>query len=455
MISSSENNECYLFYGVSGAGKSSTINTLCGRVACDVGQGAGSATKHCKLIRIEKQASIFHGKVLMDMPGFNDTRPEENLVTMFTRIKLDFLRSKIKQVKCIIFVVSILDSRTDHYRLFAQFLGKLFSQEEVQKNALILLTKGDELAPSAKEKRIIKIKENLSDLENNYNWSMETVEWSNEDPSSDQESKLYDVISKCSGFDATAVLKEEERKIDEEVEKQYEATENINIVKHEEKMELQEFKVDQEVEENLVVQCDEVRETYIPAQKSRNRYPVTKTIHFTGQMIGSNNFGGALARGAAGLGGVIGSNYIVCGLAGRQTKKQIKKVEFEEKVISVLFDKDADDVHLLDKLFYQISTDNPKLVTVVAEFSWGGSPQTTWDFDLSVTAVLEREYTVRDAYKETKIIPKQRVETIKKVVTNIDKRMVKVADAYEEKLYKRTKEDIKKSIIDNRIFKMT
>lgn len=41
------------------------------------------------------------------------------------------------------------------------------------------------------------------------------------------------------------------------------------------------------------------------------------------------------------------------------------------------------------------------------------------------------------------------------MVTDIDKRLVTVADAWEEKIYKRTREEIEKSIIHARILRMT
>ena len=455
-MSSSQLNECYLFFGVSGAGKSATINQLCRAEKCKLGDGATSETQNCKLVHVDNQCSLFHGKSLLDMQGYNDTRPDENQGKIFEMTKLYFLGSRIEKVKCIIFVINMADAKTNFYLRFIAFLKQLFSEEQVTNNMIALLTKGDKLTPSEKENKLANIKANLVDIENRQGYKMETVEWSNQQPLPGQEEKLSAAISKLQGFDPKAALQAEAKKIDDAVAKLYEAKENINIVKHAAKMELKEFKVTREVEENVPIQCDEVVENIIPAEKETSTMKVEKTVHFQGQFgPGGESVGGSLYRGIARVGGILGTNYAVMAFAGRDTKTQTNVVEFTDKVLSVTFDKTADDIFLLDKLDYQIKADNPKSVIVTAVFSWGGGVVLTWDFDVKVTATIEHETLVKEAYKKKIVIPKQRIEKVKKTVTDIDKRLVPIADAYEEKLYKRTKEEIRKSIIDDQILKMT
>ena len=456
MACSPHSNECYLFFGVSGSGKSTTINRLCRAEKCKEGDGETSETQNCKLVHVDDNRSIFYGKSLLDMQGYNDTRPDENQGKIFEMTKLYFMGSKIEKVKCIIFVINMSDAKTNFYLRFIAFLKQLFSEEQVTKNMIALLTKGDRLSPSEKENKLSNIKANLSEIENRQGYTMEVVEWSNRQPLPNQEEKLLAAISKLRGFDPTAALQAEAKKIDDEVEKLYQAKENINIVKHEAKMELQEFKVDREVEENIPMQCDEVVENIIPALKETRPMEVEQVIHFEGQFgPGGNTAGGGLLRGITRIGGIVGTNYLVAGLVGRNKITQTENVEFTGKVLNVTFNKTADDIFLLDKLHHQISATNPKCVIVIAEFSWGGGVVLTWDFDLTVTATIEREVVVKEAYTKKIIVPKQRIEKVKKTVTDIDKRLVPIADAYEEKLYKRTKEEIRKSIIDDRILQMT
>ncbi|CAF1452371.1 unnamed protein product [Adineta steineri] len=321
---------------------------------------------------------------------------------------------------------------------------------------IALLTKGDRLSPNEKEKKLANIKASLLEIENKKGYTMEIVEWSNEHPLPNQEEKLSDAIEKLDGFDPMEALEAQEKEIEDEVEKLYNAKENITIIKHAAKQDLEEFKVDREVEENLVVQCDEVVEKVIPVQKETRTLEIRKMIHFNGEFgPDSNDELGGAKHGFTRLGGIIGTNYLVCGLTGREEKTQTKQVEFPGKVISVRFDKSADDVHLLDELNYTIDPSPMGYVTVTAKFSWGGSVVMTWDFDLKVTATVEDTVVVKEEYRDKIVVPKQRIEAMKKIVTDIDKRMVEVAPAYEQKIYKRTKEEIKKSIIDDQILRMT
>lgn len=455
-MSSSHVNECYLFFGVSGAGKSATINRICRSQKCKEGDGETSETQNCKLVHVDDEDSIFYGKNLLDMQGYNDTRPNENQGKIFEMTKLYFMGSRIGKVKCIIFVINMSDAKTNFYLRFIAFLKQLFSEEQVTKNMIALLTKGDRLTAEEKKHKLDNIKANLSEIENKQGYTMKMVEWSNQQPLLDQEKKLLIAISKLPGFDPTTALQAEAKKIDDAVEKLYEAKENINIVMHEAKMELQEFKVNREVEENIPIQCDEVTEDVIPAEIETNTVQVEKTIHFEGQFgPGGNSIGGSLYRSIARVGGIVGTNYAITAFTGRETKTQTEEVEFTDKVLNVTFDKTPNDIFLLDKLDYEIRAGNPKRVIVTADFSWGGGVVLTWDFDLKVTATTEHTIIVKEAYKKKLVVPKQRIETVKKTVTDIDKQLVVIADAYEEKLYKRTKEEIRQSIIDDQILKMT
>ena len=132
MTSASDDEVC-IFFGVSGAGKSSTINTLCGEVKCSIGDDESSETQNCKLVQVHRWNSVFKGKHVLDMQGFNDSRVGQSPAKIFERAKLYFLLSKIVHVKCVIFVISMMDARTDFYEKFANFLRQLFTKENVQK----------------------------------------------------------------------------------------------------------------------------------------------------------------------------------------------------------------------------------------------------------------------------------------------------------------------------------
>ncbi|CAF1143002.1 unnamed protein product [Adineta steineri] len=79
----------------------------------------------------------------------------------------------------------------------------------------------------------------------------------------------------------------------------------------------------------------------------------------------------------------------------------------------------------------------------------------SWDFDLKVTATLEQTVVTRPEYTNKIVIPKQRIEKIIKNVTDTEQKLIIVKEAYEEKIYKRTKEEIKKSLIQERINKLS
>jgi hypothetical protein len=321
---------------------------------------------------------------------------------------------------------------------------------------LVLLTKGDRLSVKEKEKKLANINENIVEIENRYGYSMKMVEWSNEQPLHNQEKNLLAAASKLSGFDPTAALQAEEKKIDAEVEKQYEAKENITIVKHDEKMDLEEFRVDREVEENIPLQCDEVAENIIPAVINTCQIEVEKIVYFEGHITAEPpGVGRTLVSGLLKVGGLIGTNYIATEIIGRQTRTQTQHLVFEDPVLAVTFNKSPNDIYLLDKLDYTIDSNDRRQVTVTANFSWGGGVILSWDFDLTVTATVEHTTVVKAGYIDKIVVSKQRIEKVTKTVTDIDKRMIVVEDAYEERLYKRTKEEIRKAIIDDLIIKMT
>jgi GTP-binding protein EngB required for normal cell division len=318
-------NECYLFFGVSGAGKSSTVNQICGEKKCTEGDGEASETRNCKLVRVENKVSIFHGKSLLDMQGYNDTRPEENQKKLFEMTKLYFVGSGIRIVKCIIFVVNMSDTKTDFYLRFIGFLKQLFSEEQVTKNMIVLLTNGDRLSKDAKEKKLANIKKNIIDIEEKKGYSMGIVEWSNVEPLPNQEKNLLFAISKLPGFDPGEVLQGEAKKIEDEVEKRYEEEDNITIINHAAKTELQEFKIDRVVEDIVPLQWDEVEERIIPAQKETRHVEFHKMVHFQGAFINeSQGIDGALSRGFIRIGGVLGSNYVVTAIQGRQERITIR-----------------------------------------------------------------------------------------------------------------------------------
>lgn len=456
MAYSLQSNECYLFFGVSGAGKSATINKICRETKCEVGDGETSETSNCKLVSVDNKNSIFYGKNLLDMQGYNDSRPNENQEKIFEMTKLYFMGNNIQKVKCIIFVVSMSDARTNFYLRFIDFLNGLFSNEQVTKNMIVLLTKSDRLSSDERQRKFENIKANIAEIENKKGYTMEIVEWSNANPLLDQEKKLLTTISKLPGFNPTQALQTELKKIENEVEKQYQAQENITVVKHAAQQELKEFKKDRIVEEFVPVRCDEVIEKNIPAQKEIRQIEVRQTTHFQGELFCQGDSAAAgIMRGLGRIGGIVGTNYLLTGFTGRDTKVQTKRLQFDGKVISVKLSKTADDVVLLDALGYTIDSQDPRCVTVTAKFSWGGGVVMTWDFDLEVTATVEQNVVLKDSYTDKVVVAKERIETKTKTITDVDKQLIEVAPAREEKIYKKTKDEIRKSIIHERILKMT
>ncbi|CAF0960839.1 unnamed protein product [Adineta steineri] len=453
--------EANLLFGVSGSGKSSTINYLCGETKCEAGDAESSVTQNCKLVRVECKNSSFCGKYFLDMQGYNDTRPEHNQAKIFETMKLYFLESDITTIKSIIFVTSIMDSRTNFYRRFAEFLGHLFQQDQVESNAIVILTKGDLFKKvEEKEKKIENIRNSLKELQAKHGWPIiQVIEWSNEKEESlpDQEQKLYNAIKQLDGFNLKTVLQEVENEIDLEVQKFYDSPDNIITVKHDAKQELQDFKIYRQVEDHIAINCDRIEDITVPAQTEVRTLTAEKLVHFSRHIAGPDmeGFGNTLFKAIAPVGGILGTNYLISALTGRDYVTQTKDLQFDHKVTNITFDKTSADIRLLDRLNYTIDPQDQRQVKVSAEFSWGGSPVMSWDFDLKVTATLEQTVVTRPEYTNKIVIPKQRIEKIIKNVTDTEQKLIIVKEAYEEKIYKRTKEEIKKSLIQERINKLS
>ena len=447
------NNEVILFFGTSGSGKSSTINTISGKQQCNVGDSGTSQTKGCQMVDINRPTSKFNGKKILDMQGYYDTRVGESTDKLFQKIKLYFLQSDITKVRAIIFVISLSGDRTNYYNKFAEFLGQLFTEREVTKNAIVLATKGDRLDEDEKNDSLNRIKEDLLYLRNDIGWSMEVIEWSNKTPLIKQEEKLFESISKMSGFDPKRILKDLENEINAEAQRQYESADNIYIVNHEAKQELKETKVNREVEDFVTVDCSQTVEKMIPDELEEQLFTSEKIVHFKGHMTKEGGFLYTIANTGVRINSILGINKAVASIVGDQIKTETKTVEFSDTIVSVTFDKTPEDIHLLEELSW--SNVNNNTVQITAKFSWGGSVVLTWDFDLKVIATLRRTVVKRAGYKDIIVVPKQKVEKVIKTVTDIDKQLVTVQEAYQEKVHKRSFDDIKKSIISGKIMKLT
>ncbi|CAF2879821.1 unnamed protein product [Rotaria sp. Silwood2] len=448
-MNSSTNKEVYVFFGVTGAGKSSTINTLCGETKCKVGEDETSETQNCKLVEVDCPKSIFHGKSLLDMQGYNDTRPEQNQSTIFNMTKLYFLKSSITCVKCFIFVVNMSDTKTDFYRRFSQFLGLLFGRENVERNALILLTKGDSLSASAKEKKLQNIKKCIANLDHMHGWRMEMIEWSNVKALPDQEKLLFAVISRLPGFNPKATLKEEEDKIKAEAQSQYESRENIENIQHEAKQELKDTTVTRKETIPIAVHADESVKNEVPAEVERTTYSAQRQIQFKGHILEEEGILNKVGNGIVRVASPVLS--VVCAVAGiKNQKTQSIEVMFDDPVVSVEL-KESSKPHLMQRLDYKIDASNRQKVIVYAYFSHAGGPILTWDFNVTVTGNLERTHVIKEAHTTTTVLQRQKIEMVEKDVVIPSQKLEVVREAYEQKLYKRTFEEIRQSIIDKRI----
>ncbi|CAF1471162.1 unnamed protein product [Adineta steineri] len=451
--------EANLVFGVSGSGKSSTINNLCGEEICKVGDDESSVTQNCKLVCVERKNSTFYGKYFLDMQGYNDTRPEHNQAKIFETMKLYFLESDITIIKSIIFVINISEARTNFYRRFSEFLAQLFQKDQVESNSIVILTKGDRLVPEEKEQKIESIRKSLSELVANYGWpAMQIIEWSNKKGKAlpNQEDKLYNAIQQLNGFNLKTVLKEVEKEIELKVQDLYDSPDNIITLKHAAKQELKEFQTDRQVEDHIVINCDRIEYVTVPAQTEERTSIAVKLVHFSGHIADEAGDVGKTFMNIFGtVGGILGTNYIVSALTGRDYFTETKDLQFDHKVTSITFDKTPADIRLLDRLDYTIDPTDQRRVKVSAYLSWGGSPVLSWDFDMRVTATLKQTVVTREEYKNKVVIPQQRIEKIIKTVTDTEQRLVTVKEAYEEKIHKRTKEEIKKLLIQERINKLS
>lgn len=144
-MSSVQSKEAFLVFGLSGAGKSSTINRISRTNSCSVGHGSALETRNCELIHITASDSMFKGKYLLDMQGFHDTRLGESTEKLFERMQLYFLEGGVTQIHGVIFVISFTTDRTDLYEKFTASLGQLFTQDQIKRNAMVLLTNSDRL----------------------------------------------------------------------------------------------------------------------------------------------------------------------------------------------------------------------------------------------------------------------------------------------------------------------
>lgn len=456
MASSIIGNEVSLFFGSTGSGKSSTINKICGAEVCVVSNSGTSETKDCKLITVNRPESVFHGKHLLDMQGFHDTRVDETVSRLFEKMKLYFLGSNITKVRSIVFVVSLTSDRNDYYVKFAQFLGKLFHEDYIKKNALVLVTKGDRLEKEEKNNALKAIEKSLSGLNNNIGWSMKMIQWSNKVPLLQQENNLFDAMAKMSGFDPKHALQVLEEQINDEVKRRYESSENIQLVHHDAKQELTKTKTDRQVENVVTVDCSTTKIDTIPAEIEQRQYTSEKVVHFKGHIQGEGGIKNGLFNGLIRTISTTGIVKVVSWTVGeREEKKGEDLLEFPDPVVSIKMDRSSEEIHLLDSLTWEYASNDKKKVKIIGNFSWGGSVVMSWDFDVRVTATLQGTTVKKEAYTKTVVVPQTRVEKVMTTVRDIDKKLVTVKEAYEEKIYKKTKEEIKKLLIQERIVKMT
>jgi GTP-binding protein EngB required for normal cell division len=451
-MNSSQSNEVCILFGVSGCGKSSTINQLCGETKCAVGDDESSQTQYCKLVSVDKQGSPLSGKHLLDMQGFNDTRPDQNQEKIYEMMKLYFMQCEIKKVKCIILFANMSDTKTDFYEKYAKFLGQLFTEEVVRKNSLVLLTKCDRFPDlEERQRKLANIKGSLSRLEDRYGWSMQMIEWSNKNPLPNQEKQLIDAISRLPGFDPKSILLQEEKKIDAAAKELYESNENIEMVHHDAGKELRDYTVDREVEDCIAVDRSDIVDNIIPAQTEVRQVTGEKVLHLTGHFgeaekgIWNACKNGLLRTGAL----VAGPVMLATGNRSYQTQKS--NVEFEYPVLRIRFDKNENDIFLLDRVSYKINQSNPKIVEVEAEFSWGGGQVLSWDFNLKVTADMEHTVVLKEQHTEKIVVKNQEVKKVKKTITETKQKLEEVKEAWDEKIYKRTLKDIRQDLIRKRI----
>ena len=80
------------------------------------------------------------------------------------------------------------------------FSANFFTENQVKCNAIVLLTKSDELTSKARKIKLSKIQDEIARLQRKGLWNLEMIEWSNEEPLVDQEENLFAATSKLPSF---------------------------------------------------------------------------------------------------------------------------------------------------------------------------------------------------------------------------------------------------------------
>ncbi|CAF2879837.1 unnamed protein product [Rotaria sp. Silwood2] len=445
--------EVYVFFGVSGAGKSSTINTLCDATICKVGDDESSETRGCKLVQVNRPKTLFHGKYLLDMQGFNDTRPECTREVLFKLMALYFLANQITFVQCFIFVVNMQETKTDFFESMAQYLGALFNIDNVKRNIVLLLTHGDALKPEIKGQKLDKIKQTVSNLILKCNWRVELIEWSNEKPLYNQEYQLSIAVSKLSGFDAKYAIVKEEREVDRIVDEKYNSTANVERIYHEKKCHY-EIKDEWSVVEELIEVRDDIRETtYIPEKLGTKIVKEEETLYFSGHVIpdGGDAVDQAVDHWTVGL-ARLALFSIIGNLAvnSKWERTETKTAWFNGEVTYVTWTP-LESSSLLKRLHIDDITGSYVRLNADLE-CYPGNLVMSWNFGVKLVADVKQSYVIQRARQETKVIPRTRLERVKRDVCRQVPHVTVLAPPRWETIYRWTKAQIRQEVITQRIF---
>ena len=79
-------------------------------------------------------------------------------------------------MKGVIFVVSLTSDRTDFYEKFTAFLRQLFTENQIKRNTIVLVTKGDEFKREKLEQKFQIIQEEVARLKQTNQWNLEIVQ---------------------------------------------------------------------------------------------------------------------------------------------------------------------------------------------------------------------------------------------------------------------------------------